>query len=285
MKKLLTSVCAFLCVFSLASCSNPMSASVKRPNNLSNSFTAKMNISLDKLNAEGTVTRHGDNMWTAEFNSPNTLSGVTLNFEENIVKASYKGLDFSVPKSALPVKAMLSNLIEAVDTAARSEELTGTENEGLLLVEGSDTYAIQTYFDRLQQHTLRHNAQIHTHIVRHGRGRADDDKGIGLCALHGQMQLRQRTTQTDVRQHLRGFICQHHTKAQHLLIACRGNLGCDLHNTTQLILAHTKRWIKRPVTAVALQELRQRTRGATCGCCGTLMILHLFTQIVICHTA
>ncbi len=137
MKKLLTSVCAFLCTFSLASCSNPMSASVKRPNNLSNSFTAKMNISLDKLNAEGTVTRHGDNMWTAEFNSPNTLSGVTLNFEENIVKASYKGLDFSVPKSALPVKAMLSNLIEAVDTAANSEELTGTENEGLLLIEGS----------------------------------------------------------------------------------------------------------------------------------------------------
>lgn len=137
MKKLLTSVFISLCVLTMTACSTPMKSSTKRQNNLNSSFTAKMNVSLDKLNAEGTVTRISDGKWEAEFESPNTLSGVKLSFEENMVKASYKGLDFSVPKSALPVKAMLSNLIEAVDTTARQTELSGSEDEGLFYVTGS----------------------------------------------------------------------------------------------------------------------------------------------------
>lgn len=137
MKKLLASVLVCMCVFFMTACSTPMKSSTKRQNNLNSTFTAKMNVSLDKLNAEGTITRMGDGRWEAEFESPNTLSGVKLVFEENTVKASYKGLDFSVPKSALPVKAMLSNLIEAVDASARETELTGEEKEGLFCMEGS----------------------------------------------------------------------------------------------------------------------------------------------------
>lgn len=137
MKKLLASVFISVCVLAMTACNTPMKSSSKRQNNLNSSFSAKMNVSLDKLNAEGTVTRFSDGKWEAEFESPNTLSGVKLCFEENMVKASYKGLDFSVPKSALPVKAMLSNLIEAVDTSARQEELSGSEDEGLFYVTGS----------------------------------------------------------------------------------------------------------------------------------------------------
>lgn len=137
MKKLLASVLVCICVFFMTACSTPMKSSTKRQNNLNSTFTAKMNVSLDKLNAEGTITRLGDGRWEAEFESPNTLSGVKLVFEENTVKASYKGLDFSVPKSAIPVKAMLLNLIEAVDTSAHETELTGEEKEGLFCMEGS----------------------------------------------------------------------------------------------------------------------------------------------------
>ena len=53
------------------------------------------------------------------------------------VSADYKGLSFSVPRSALPVKAMLLNLIDAVDENARKEELKGSENEGKLEIPGS----------------------------------------------------------------------------------------------------------------------------------------------------
>ncbi len=137
MKKLLASVLVCVCVFLMTACSTPMKSSTKRQNNLNSSFTAKMNLSLEKFNAEGTITRLGDGRWEAEFESPNTLSGVKLVFEENIIKASYKGLDFSIPKSAVPVKAMLVNLIEAVDSSAREAELTGSEKEGLFCMEGS----------------------------------------------------------------------------------------------------------------------------------------------------
>ncbi len=137
MKRLLSSIIAFLCVVSTTSCNSPVGSQSKRENNLASPFTAKMSVNLDKLSAEGTITRNSDKNWVAEFDSPNTLSGVKLSFEENVVKASYKGLDFSVPKSAIPVKAMLSNLMEAVDSLAVQEQLTGTENEGLLQISGS----------------------------------------------------------------------------------------------------------------------------------------------------
>ncbi len=137
MKKLLSSVFTFLCVISTTSCSSPVGSQSKCENNLDSPFTAKMSVNLDKLSAEGTITRNGNKCWVAEFESPNTLSGVKLSFEENIVKASYKGLDFSVPKSAIPVKAMLSNLMEAVDSLAAQEQLSGTENEGLLQISGT----------------------------------------------------------------------------------------------------------------------------------------------------
>lgn len=137
MKKLLTSMFVCMLVFAVVSCSSPISQTAKRQNNLNSQFSAVMNISLDKLNADGTITRLSDGNWEAEFDSPNTLSGVKLCFEGNNVTASYKGLNFSVPRSAIPVKAMLINLISAVDTAAREEELQGTENEGLLNINGS----------------------------------------------------------------------------------------------------------------------------------------------------
>lgn len=137
MKKLFTSVAVCVCILVMTACSSPMNNSTKRDNNLNNSFTAKMTVILDKLTAEGTITRNSDSNWEAEFESPNTLSGVKLCFEDNTVNASYKGLNFSVPKSALPVKAMLTNLISAVDTAAREEQLHGTESEGLLNINGN----------------------------------------------------------------------------------------------------------------------------------------------------
>lgn len=121
----------------MTGCSSPMKATEKCPNNLDSAFSAKMSFSLDKLNAEGTIKRLADGEWETEFESPNTLSGVCLKFSSGNVTASYKGLAFSVPRSALPAKAMLLNLIDAVDSNARSEELKGTVNEDMLELSGS----------------------------------------------------------------------------------------------------------------------------------------------------
>lgn len=134
MKKLFSS--AFILTLCLASCSAPIQKTQSRQNNLNSAFSSEVKITLDKLMAEGTVKRMGENEWEVEFSSPNTLSGVNLAFSQGNVNASYKGLNFSVPKSALPVKAMLVNMIEAIDTNARSEELKGSDKDGVFEISG-----------------------------------------------------------------------------------------------------------------------------------------------------
>ena len=137
MKRLFTSVFLLGAIFCLTSCSSPMGGSSVRENRLACAFTSPVTMNLDKLNAEGTITRLGDGEWTAEFDSPNSLSGVKLTFSGGSVTADYKGLTFSVPKSALPVKSMLNNLREAVDSNARESELHGKENDGRFEISGT----------------------------------------------------------------------------------------------------------------------------------------------------
>lgn len=120
----------------LASCSMPLKSSVSRKNGLDCAFQSEVSISLDRLQAEGTLKRFGSGAWEIEFSSPNTLSGVKLEFSEGNTSASYKGLSFSVPQSAVPVRAMMLNLIKAVDENAKLDELKGEEKDGSLEISG-----------------------------------------------------------------------------------------------------------------------------------------------------
>lgn len=137
MKRLIAFAAAFLTSICLASCSVPVKEKAESPNGLNSSFSSSVSVALDEMNAEGTVKRFGNGMWEVEFSSPNTLSGVMLSFSEGNVTASYKGLNFSVPQSALPVKAMMLNLITAADDLAKNEELSGSEKDGMIEISGS----------------------------------------------------------------------------------------------------------------------------------------------------
>ncbi len=64
------------------------------------------------------LTRYETGRWDAEFSEPAALSGVVLSFDESAVSANYKGLAFTVPKSAMPAKAMLllaTDVLDALD--------------------------------------------------------------------------------------------------------------------------------------------------------------------------
>lgn len=136
MKRFFTSAAALMASLCLAACSVTGKDS-SRKNGLDCAFQSSVSLTMDRLSAEGRITRFGEGVWRAEFDSPNTLSGVTLDFAEGNVTASYKGLSFSVPQSALPVKAMMLELIEAVDSCAKLEELSGKEEDGALLIGGN----------------------------------------------------------------------------------------------------------------------------------------------------
>lgn len=137
MKRLISFAVMIITAVVFVACSSPIKSEISRKNGLNCAFESSVNITIDKLNAEGIIKRFGDGVWDVEFSTPNTLSGVRLAFDSGNVTASYKGLDFSVPQSALPVKAMMLNLIEAVDTNARLDELKGNENDNVLEVSGS----------------------------------------------------------------------------------------------------------------------------------------------------
>ncbi|MCD7890542.1 MAG: hypothetical protein LUG26_01850 [Ruminococcus sp.] len=137
MKRLITFAAAIVMAVCLCACSSVGGGDSTMPNGLGNRFQAAVSVTIDELDAEGTLKRFGDGMWEVEFSSPNTLSGVMLSFSEGSVTASYNGLKFSVPQSALPVKAMMLNLISAVDDLAKNQELTGTEEDGMLKISGT----------------------------------------------------------------------------------------------------------------------------------------------------
>lgn len=75
------------------------------------------------------LTRIGDSVWDAAFTEPASLAGVVLSFDGSAVSASYKGLAFTIPKSALPAKNMLGMVTEALDAADAAESLPCTQQE------------------------------------------------------------------------------------------------------------------------------------------------------------
>jgi len=141
MKRLILSVFILIFAFISAACSIPEmpgGSSGSRENRLGLPFEASMTLTLDRLEAAGTLKHTAAGDWEAVFDTPSSLSGVTLSFSrtDGAVTASYKGLTFSVPKSAFPVRAMLLCLISAVEENAAPEKLSGTEQDGMLTVNG-----------------------------------------------------------------------------------------------------------------------------------------------------
>lgn len=137
MKRFIAFAAAIITAVSIAACSVTGKNDASKPNGLDTGFSADVSVQLDDLNASGNIKRIESGNWEIEFNSPNTLSGVKLAFNDGNVSASYKGLNFSVPQTALPVKAMMLNLISAVDDLAANEKLTGKEEDGMLKIDGT----------------------------------------------------------------------------------------------------------------------------------------------------
>ena len=58
------------------------------------------------------------------------------NFQKGEVTASYKGLAFSVPQTALPAKSILYQFILAADQLAEESTLQGTSKDGGMVLSG-----------------------------------------------------------------------------------------------------------------------------------------------------
>lgn len=121
-------ICVPAC-FLLGGCSTPQSAAEFSPK-LDGAYSVEADMEYGSgQSAMLTVTRYDSGVWEAAFSEPESLAGVVLAFDGNAVSASYKGLAFSVPKSALPAKNMLVQVTDALDTAAAAPPLSYTQQD------------------------------------------------------------------------------------------------------------------------------------------------------------
>lgn len=135
MKKIITVFISFVIMASLCACSAG-GKSVKFTPKINEPFVVTAKIQYGDQESDAVFRKYGKANWDIEFSSPNTLAGVILSYRDDKVEASYKGLSFSVPKTALPIKSIISSFIEVIDSAADKPELEAVEKEELMIVEG-----------------------------------------------------------------------------------------------------------------------------------------------------
>lgn len=136
MKKYISVFLSFILVLSLCACGSK--SSVKFQPKLGSAFTVNAQIVYGEQESVAVVKRLGMSSWDIEFSSPNTLAGVVLSYRENNVEASYKGLSFSVPKSALPLKAIILTLTDVVDSMSQLDEIECEEKDDSFIYEGEN---------------------------------------------------------------------------------------------------------------------------------------------------
>lgn len=105
-------------------------------NQLNTAFTTGVTMELEEMTAEGTMQRVGEGEWNVSFSEPSQLAGVRLDFQKGEVTASYKGLAFSVPQTALPAKSILYQFLSVADQLAEEPTLQGTSKDGGMVLSG-----------------------------------------------------------------------------------------------------------------------------------------------------
>ncbi|MGN0612838.1 MAG: hypothetical protein ACI4JB_02980 [Porcipelethomonas sp.] len=127
-------IISFIMLIGLCACGGKGDA--KCVPNLSNPFCVTAEIDHDGTQYNAVFTKHGKANWDVEFSAPDTLAGVLISFRDANAEASYKGLSFSVPKSALPLKSIISAFIDSADKTAELGEITGKQEDSEIITEG-----------------------------------------------------------------------------------------------------------------------------------------------------
>ncbi len=136
MKRIFAGIGISLLCFSTG-CTVMQSIQGKTVNTMAEGFISEVVIQNTDMESRAELTRYGTDAWQIVFSEPQNLAGVKLEFIDDEVKASYKGLEFSVPQSAQAIRTELEQLMEIVDQMSLNSELTGKTEDGKIICEGS----------------------------------------------------------------------------------------------------------------------------------------------------
>ena len=120
----------------LTGCSGVPSLPGKTVNRMTGCFTSEVTVTTADSETHAILTRYGTDAWRVCFTDPPALDGVQLDFMDSEIKASYKGLEFSVPQTAQALRTELSELMSVVDSVAPQTELETHSADDLCVYDG-----------------------------------------------------------------------------------------------------------------------------------------------------
>lgn len=117
----------------------------EKPPSTDKTYTCSATFNCGDFNISADIEREGAGLWTVELTAPDTLRGINLLFNQGEVTASYLGLSFTVPESALPAKNCVAAVLDALDSSAeRSSELSVSEDGEDYILAGDSPLGIYT---------------------------------------------------------------------------------------------------------------------------------------------
>ncbi len=107
-------------------------------------FVCEFRAQYNDLTAVGTLTRRTAGTLLLEFAEPETLNGLSAEWDGEKVTLTYLGLSYDVDPAALPENALGEGLLSAFDAALRGEG-DRQEKDGKVTVTGLSGNAEYTY--------------------------------------------------------------------------------------------------------------------------------------------
>lgn len=110
--------------------------SVETPT-ISDDYTAAVEINYEDNTYTADIHRIGQGVWTAELTSPDTVSGMSMHYENGEVSVRYKGFSVSLPSGKLPMKGALAKTFAALDSIYNDSSVEAKSAEaGTIVIEG-----------------------------------------------------------------------------------------------------------------------------------------------------
>ena len=122
------------------SCSKNSGGILAKTPNMNVPFESDMKIQAGELELSGHVKRYGTGLWEMTVDSPETLAGLSLSYNDEGVKAVLDGLELDIPMEDINDKAVFALLFKAIDNAAAADKLVCTETEEGQVFTGEFSY-------------------------------------------------------------------------------------------------------------------------------------------------
>jgi len=131
MKKIFAIVVCIVTMLPLCSC-----AKKSEPINLNRLYSVDAEVQFASFSANIGLNRLGNGVWDINFTKPENLNGLSVSYENEMAKISYKGLSFSLAKEDVPVNALVSSIAKVLDNAALGKEMSFTKKNNEIIAKG-----------------------------------------------------------------------------------------------------------------------------------------------------